>query len=197
MRTSPRRPAANNPFDFRAAASQYSVGLAFDSPLNRFAERNAYRASLIAYQQARRSYMALDDQIQAAVRQDIRQLELERANFGIARQSLIAAARQVEGARDRLLVLPNAADTTGTQDVLNALSTLLQAKSTLISAWINYQTDRAQLLLDMDALKLTSKGLPDHELGDTSAPACLGVPVGDPSWSPPTPLPADPQQLQP
>lgn len=119
------KPDSSNPLDFRASASQYTVGLGFDSPLNRKAERNAYRASLIAYQQARRNFMALDDQIQAAVRLDIRQLETERANFSIARQSLIAAARQVEAARDRLLVLPNAADTTGTQDVLTALSALL------------------------------------------------------------------------
>src|SRR5439155_12926017 len=116
--------ASNNPFDFRASASQYTVGFGFDSPLNRKAERNLYRASLIAYQQARRSFMALDDQIQQAVRLDIRQLELERANFGINRQVLIAAARQVEGARDRLLVVPDAVGTTGTQDVLSALSAL-------------------------------------------------------------------------
>src|SRR6202011_2156633 len=113
--------------------------------------------------------MALDDQIQSAVGLDVRQLDTERANFAIARQSLIAAARQVEAARDRLLVIPNAADTTGTQDVLTALSALLQAKSTLISSWINYQSGRAQLLLDMDALRLDSQGLPNHESTDTSS----------------------------
>lgn len=166
-----------NPFDFRASASQYTVGLAFDSPLNRKAERNLYRASLISYQQARRSFMALDDQIQAAIRLDIRLLETERANFSIARQSLIVAARQVEGARDRLLVIPNAADSTATQEVLNALTALLQAKSTLISSWINYRSSRAQLLLDMDALRLDERGLPEDG-GDLEAcPAQLGTPT--------------------
>jgi outer membrane protein TolC len=169
-------PFGNRPFDFSAAASQYTVGLAFASPLNRLAERNAYRASLIAYQQARRSFMALDDQIQAAVRQDIRQLELDRASFRIARQQLISAARQVEASRDRLLIIPNA-DTTGTIDVLNALSALLGAKTTLITSWINYQNDRAQLLLDMGALRLDSRGLPDHELLDSTTPARLGSPA--------------------
>ncbi|HEY1859657.1 MAG TPA: TolC family protein, partial [Gemmataceae bacterium] len=165
------RPFGGNPVDFRASASQYTVGVAFDSPLNRMAERNAYRESLITYEQSRRNFMALDDQIQASVRLDIRQLELERANFGIARQNLVSAARQVEGARDRLLVIPNAADTTGTQDVLNALSALLQAKSTLISSWINYETDLAQLLLDMDALQLDPRGLPDHEPDNAVSPS--------------------------
>jgi hypothetical protein len=169
-------PAGNNPFDFRATASQYTVGLAFDGPLNRLAERNIYRSSLIAYQQSRRSFMALDDQIQAAVALDVRQLEAERANFSIARQSLIAAARQVEGARDRLLVLPNAAETTGTQDVLNALNALLTAKSTLIGSWINYQSNRAQLLLDTDALRLDDQGFPENESGNTRATVQLGTP---------------------
>jgi outer membrane protein TolC len=169
------------------------VGLALDTPLNRLAERNNYRASLIAYQQARRSFMALDDQIQAAVRQDIRQLETDQANFRITRQSLIAAARQVEAARDRLLVIPNAADTTGTQDVLNALSTLLQAKSTLLTSWISFQTDRTQLLLDMDALRLDPRGLPEHEPDDPPSPPRLGAPTVAPDeWFLPAPTPVEP-----
>jgi len=167
-------PLGDKPFDFRADASQYTVGLAIDTPLNRFAERNTYRASLITYQQARRSFMALDDQIQSAVRLDIRQLETQRANFSIARQSLIAAARQVEGAREGLIL--NASNT-ATLDILNALTALLSAKSTLISSWISYESTRSQLLLDMDALRLNPGGLPDHESGDTPSPTRLGAPV--------------------
>jgi outer membrane protein TolC len=183
------RPGGGNPVDFRASASQYTVGFAFDSPLNRMAERNAYRESQIVYQQARRNFMALDDQIQTSVRLDARQLETERANFGIARQSLISAARQVEAAGDRLLVLPDAAGTTSTQDVLTALSALLQAKSTLISSWINYETDRAQLLLDMDALQLDPRGLPDHERDNEAAAKHTGNPEQLPA---PRPAPGGP-----
>src|SRR5207248_3292892 len=112
-----------------------------------------------------------------AVRLDEREVETERANFAIARQSLISAARQVEGARDRLLVIPNAADTTGTQDVLNALSALLQAKSNLISSWLNYESTRVQLLLDIDALQLDPRGLPANEPADTNRRARLDGPV--------------------
>jgi outer membrane protein TolC len=164
------RPFGGNPVDFRSSASQYTVGVAFDSPLNRMAERNAYRESLIAYEQSRRNFMALDDRIQASVRLDVRQLELERANFGIARQNLISAARQLEGARERLLVVADATGTTGTRDVLDALSALLSAKLTLISSWINYETDLTQLLLDMDALQLDPRGLPDHEPDNAVSP---------------------------
>jgi hypothetical protein len=177
-------PTSKNPFDFRASASQYTVGVALDTPLNRVAERNTYRMSQITYQQARRAFMALEDQIVQSVRLDVRQLELERANFAISRQILIAAARQLEGSRDRLLVVPNATDTNGTQDILNALTNLLAAKSSLISSWLNYQADQAQLLLDMDALQLDSRGLPENDSGNTNTPARLGDPVPTPDELP-------------
>ncbi len=162
-------PGGTNPVDFRASASDYNVGLTFDSPLNRMVERNAYRASQIAYERERRSFMALDDGIQASIRQDLRLLENERANFSIARQSLISAARQVEAARDRLLLADKAADTTITQDVLTALTALLNAKETLIRSWINYETDRIQLQLDMEALQLDDRGIATDEHRDQSA----------------------------
>lgn len=175
-------PFGNNPVDFRASASDYTVGFAFDSPLNRLAERNTYRAAQINYQAARRNFMFLDDQIQAAIRQDERALETERASFAIARQSLISAARQVEAARDRLLLADKAADTTASLDVLTALSSLLQAKETLIGSWISYETTRLQLLLDMEALQLDDRGIAtderDHRPDDPFAlppgfPDCL------------------------
>jgi hypothetical protein len=168
------KPDSKNPFDFRASASQYTVGLALDTPLDRMTERNAYRETLILYQVARRNFMALNDQVMQAVRQDVRQLELERTNFAIARQILISAARQLEGARDRLLVIADATDTNSTQNVLNALTSLLNAKSSLISSWLNYEADRVQLLLDMDALQLDPRGLPVNDSSDTNTPARPG-----------------------
>ncbi len=62
------QPLADAPVDFRASASTYTAGVQFDGPLNRMAERNAYRASQIAYQQARRNFMAAEDGIEAQIR---------------------------------------------------------------------------------------------------------------------------------
>ena len=42
--------------------------------------------------------MALEDSIQQAVQFDVRTLDTENLNFGIAGQSLLAAARGVESA---------------------------------------------------------------------------------------------------
>jgi outer membrane protein TolC len=152
-------PDSANPVAFSAAASRYQVGFQFDGPLNREAERNIYRASLINYQRARRSFMALEDDISRAIRRDVRQLKASALNFEIARQSLIAAARQVELARDQLLVPGPAGDSSTTQDVLNALTSLLQAKNALIDVWIGYERGRLQLLLDMERLQLDPRGV--------------------------------------
>jgi outer membrane protein TolC len=161
-------PLGTNPVDFRASASTYSVGFQFDGPLNRVAERNAYRASQIAYQQSRRTYMALEDQIQRQIRLDLRQLRANELSFEIARQSLIAAARQVEAAREELL---NNADPTSTQNILNALNDLLSAKNALINSWVNYETGRHQLLLDMELLQLDDRGYYLYEHDDPSFPS--------------------------
>jgi len=154
---------ATEPFDLAAVASAYSVGLQFDGPLNRQLERNLYRASLINYERSRRDFMAQEDGIVQAIRQDLRQLETERLNFEIARQSLIVAARQVESAQERLKGVEKETATTSTQDVLNALNALLAAKNTLIGSWVNYESGRLQLLLDMEALQLDERGMYSDE----------------------------------
>jgi len=156
-------PGGDRPFDFRASASQYAVGVQFSGPLNREAERNAYRASQIAYQQSRRDFMGLSDQINASIRQDLRTLEQQRINFGIARLALISAARQVEATRERLLLVANASETTTTLDILDALNSLVQAKIGLVTSWLNYESGLVQLLFDMDALQLSPRGVPIDE----------------------------------
>lgn len=150
----------HNPVAFSSTASSYTASLQFDGPLNRELERNNYRAALINYERARRAYMALDDSVQQAIRRDLRQLQTDRLNFEIARQSLVAAARQVEQSREQLLLFGGErAGSTTTQDILNALNSLLQAKNTLIGSWVGYETGRLQLLFDLEALQLDDRGV--------------------------------------
>ncbi len=156
-------PDHRNPFAFSAEASRYAVGLRFDAPLDRQAERNAYRASLIVYQRARRAYMLLSDQVEQQIRQDLRQLRRLRVSFEIARQQLLSAARQYENAR-LLLVGPRerrSANDTTTLNLLQALSTLLNARNALAASYINFEQQRIQLLLDLEALQLDQRGFPD------------------------------------
>src|SRR5262249_9753672 len=153
--------------DFRASASTYSVGVNFDGPLDRLVARNAYRSSLIAYQQARRNFMALEDTIVRTIRLDLRQLNTARLNFEIARQTLIAAAGQLEAAREDLLVLGNNADPTSTQNILNALNDVLRNNNNLIDSWVSFETGRIRLLLDMEAYQVDDRGIYFDEHNDS------------------------------
>jgi len=155
------KPDASNPADFRSDASSYRVGVELDGPLNRLAERNNYRAELINYQRARRDWIGRRDTIVQSVRRDLRTLEAEKLNFEISRQSLVAAARQVEQARLQLLAPDQSGeerDSSSTQDALNALSSLLAAKNSLIASWVAYETARLQLLLDIESLDFDQYG---------------------------------------
>jgi outer membrane protein TolC len=164
-------PLSLNPVGFSSSANSYSVGIQFNAPLNREAERNAYRQSLINYQQLRRNFMALDDSIQVSIRVDLRNLETDRLSFEIARRSLVAAARGAESAEQQLRLVIG--DTTAnTQAVLTAYQNLLNAKNSLIGSWVSYETDRNQLLLDMEALQLDEREVPaDDANDDQSSPA--------------------------
>ena len=79
-------PTVDNAFRVDGDEHIYQLGLQFDGPLNRFNERNSYRASQLNYQQQRRSYMADEDAIVNSVRQNLRRLRANRAQFMIARQ---------------------------------------------------------------------------------------------------------------
>lgn len=155
-------PDHNRPFNFSAEASRYAVGLRFDGPLNRQAERNAYRASLIVYQRAKRAYMDLSDKVEAQVRQDLRQLNRLRISFEISRQQFLSAARQVENARLTLLGPRDkrTANDTTTLNLLQALKSLLDARNNLASNYINFEQQRVQLLLDLEVLMMDSRGFP-------------------------------------
>lgn len=164
-----------NLFNFSSDLARYSVGVQFDGPLNRQAERNQYRAALIAYQQARRSYMQASDRIEQAVRQDLRLLELQKVNFEVARLTVVSAARQLEAARQQILRGREQAGSSSTLDILNALNALLNARNALANGYINYEQLRVQLLLDLESLQLDPHGYPVDErrtLPPAGGPAC-------------------------
>jgi outer membrane protein TolC len=155
-------PQRNNPVAFSSSNSRYRVGLQFDGPLNRRAERNIYRRSQIAYQRARRQYMAAEDGIGRQVRDELRNLDRDRLQFEITRQQLVAAVRQVEQAQINLRAAQQA-DSSVTQDVLGALNTLLQAKNQLIANWVRHETSRMNLYRDLDVMQIDAEGVWTNE----------------------------------
>lgn len=182
-------PDRNNPFDYSAEASRFNIGLEIDGPLNRLAERNVYRATLISYQRAKRAYMQLQDGIEFQIREDIRQLKRLRLSFEISRQQLLAAARQFENAR-LILLGPQeqrGENDTTTLNLLQALTNLLAARNALAASYINFEQQRIQLLLDLEQLQLDDRGYPINAYNPTGTnrdrpadPGAGGEPLGVP-----------------
>ncbi len=168
-----------NPLNFAAEASRFALGLQIDTPLNRLAERNTYRQSLIVYQRSRRDYFALSDRIDQALRRDLRNLEALRQNFEISRQQVIAASRQVEGARQDIIAGSRQAaggvgGNAATLNILNALQDLLDARNRLSSSFFSYEQLRIQTLLDMERLQVDERGYFRDEFSRTSSTATIG-----------------------
>ncbi len=150
-------PAKNNAFRLDSSANTYRVGVQFDGPLNRLNERNVYRATQIAYQQATRNYVAGKDTIANEVRSSLRQIELRRLNFQIARQQLVAATRQVDQAQFTLRTAIQS-NTNLTRDLLQSLQGLLSAKNNLIFNWIDYKISKIRLFTVLELLYLDDNG---------------------------------------
>lgn len=161
-------PGGKNPVAFGAEGSRLGVGLQFDGPLNRLAERNAYRLSLIQYQQSRRDFMQLSDSIELDVRTGIRELRRQRINFDIAKQQLLVAVRQLAIER-RLLTAPvqdrggRGDDGAATLRILNAQQSLLVARNGLADSFFNYEQQRIRLLINSEKMQLDERGYPTDE----------------------------------
>ncbi len=146
-------PAIPNAYRFDANNNTYTAGVQFDGPLNRLNERNAYRESQINYQQATRNFMAEKDLVANDVRSVLRQLELSRLSFQIARQQLVVATRQIEQAQFNLR-RSGETDSNLTLFLLEALRELLDAKNNLISNWVSYRIQKMQLFASLELLYL-------------------------------------------
>lgn len=172
-----------NPLAFGAEGSRVSVGLQFDGPLNRLAERNAYRRSLIAYQRSRRDYMQLADTIELEIRTSLRELRRQRLNFEIARQQLLVAVRQLAIER-RLLTKPvtqqdrQSDSSAATLRILNAQRSLLAARNGLADSFFGYEQQRIRFLISLEAFTLDERGTPTDDAA--ASPIAVGNRIAAP-----------------
>jgi hypothetical protein len=154
----------DNPFSLDSSTGRLRVGLQFDAPITRLAERNTYRQALIEYQQAKRSYYRFRDGVAQGLRATLRTVELNRLNFELLRSATIVAIAQVELAGLRLQEPPkpnqeNIFGATTARDLVSALADLLQAQNNFLSVWVNYEVLRRSLDYDLGTMRLDSQGL--------------------------------------
>jgi hypothetical protein len=170
------RNVGDNPFDLRADAGRLRVGLEFDAPLTRLAERNVYRQSLIEYQQAKRNYYQFRDRVQRNVRRTLRQLRLDDLNFELRRAAVHVAITQVDLARLRLSepARPVSASAPGTptqpggqsqfgdtvaRDLVNALIDLLNVQNDFLSVWVDHDVQELNLEFELGVMELDPRGI--------------------------------------
>jgi len=136
------------------AEGSYSALLRLDLALERTAERNGYRDSLIQLEEAVRSFQEAEDQIKLDVRGRLRELLQARESVQIQTQATELAARRVTST-DLLLQAGRAQ----IRDVLEAQEALLQAQNAQNSALIAYRVAELELQRDLGLLQVGVDGV--------------------------------------
>lgn len=138
----------------RPERGRYSSILTLDLPFERTAERNAYRNSLIAFEQSVRDVQALEDSIKFDVRDDLRTLLEARESLRIQLQAVQIAQRRV--ASTNLFLQAGRAEI---RDLLEAQEDLVSARNALTSARVQYRVSELELQRDLDVLQVDAQGL--------------------------------------
>lgn len=128
--------------------------LTLDLPLERTAERIAYRKSLIALEAAVRDVQETEDAVKLAIRDDLRNLLRAREDLAIQVDAVRLAEKRVHST-DLLLKAGRAE----IRDVLESEDALLAAQNALTAAMISYRINELSLQRDMGVLRVDAHGL--------------------------------------
>ena len=139
---------------FRPKEGAYGALLNVNLPIERTAERNRYRNSLISLEKAVRSFQAAEDQLKQDVKSKLRDMLENRERLVIQIQAVELAERRVKNT-DMLLQAGRAE----LRDVLDAQSALTSAQNSLYSAAVSYRINELELQRDLGVLQVTSDGL--------------------------------------
>lgn len=145
----------NSPLAFTLDDSQTRVSARFDAPLNRRAQRNAFRERLIDYQASRRGLMAFEDNIKLAVRNDLRGLNLSKEQYLLG---VTSAALARERSVTTALQLRLGVSGVTARDFLESQTAYARALSDVAARHIDYVVARIQLFLDMELMSLDEQG---------------------------------------
>ena len=145
----------NRAFDFTWDEGSTQVQLTFDAPLNRRAQRNLYRNTLIDYQAGLRRLMALEDVSKLQVRDNLRDLALQRTQYAI---NVASAALAFERVVSTGLELRLGIGQVAARDFLEAQTAYTRALSSVASDHIDYIRGRIDLFLNTELLTVDASG---------------------------------------
>jgi len=153
----------------------YGAGLTLDLPVDRVAERNAYRRALINLQRSQRAFVSVKDSITADVRDVLRGIRSAEINVEIQRRGIELAKRRLDNANELLKQ-----GKIGNRDVVDAQNSLLDAQD-------NYEQARGLLQIRvLEFMRATGTLRVDPQAGaigramDRDAPATQPVNAATP-----------------
>jgi len=148
--------ANENDATLRFDEGVYSALLTLDLPLERTAERNAYRSSFIDLERAVRDVQSLEDEIKLSLRNKLSDLLQSRESFKIQAKSVVLAEKRVKSTE---LFLQAGRGQIQVRDLLEAQDDLLSAQNRLTSSAVSYRIGELELQRDMGLLKIDERGL--------------------------------------
>ena len=146
--------ATDAPLSFSGGDAAWSAGLAFDLPVNRIPERNAYRNAIILAEVARRDVEQQNDQITTDVRAALRNMRQLAESYEIQLGATVLAERRVESAQ-----LSLEAGRASTRDLLESQNALLNANNSATRALIDLTLARLDLYLELEVLRVEESGI--------------------------------------
>lgn len=151
---------------FHVERANWRTELVLSLPLERTAERNAYRRAMIDVRQSQRNYTDLSEQIRAQVRSAVYQLWLAERSLTIQRRNLEVATRRAEYAQIRFEDgdIPNRDKIEAETEKLNAQNALNAAKTARWNALLNFR-------LATGALRIDESGVQTRPPTVTTAPS--------------------------
>jgi len=132
----------------------YMLGLDADLPLDRKAERNAYRESLIALEQRRREFQGDVDDVELDVRRAYRQLQEYAEQYGTQKNSLDLSETRVESTTFLLQ-----AGRATTRDLLESQDALLGAQNNVTAALVDHAIAKLSFFRDVGILQVRPDGM--------------------------------------
>jgi len=132
----------------------YSIGLETGLPLDRKAERNAYREALIMFEQRRRAHEDNVDEAKLDVRDAYRRLQKEAESYRTQQKAL-------ELAQVRISVSPILweAGQMKARDYLESQDDLLQAQNNVTSALVSHAIAKLNFFRDVGILQVKPDGM--------------------------------------
>ena len=137
----------------------YTLGLEADLPLDRKAERNAYREALISLGQQQRDFEDDRDNVELEVREALRSLNAEAEGFRIQKLALELAEDRLEAQKMLMDV-----GQSNVRLLLESEGALLAAQNDVIRSLVEYTIARLSFYRDIGVLQVKPDGMWEEQV---------------------------------